>query len=89
MRVAQQRAGAAGGIAVGSDAQRLLQGRLEAVEELVHARLQALVLADQRVAGHDAHHAGVLLGEGEQHLDQLLGLALAVGLVLGDLVGER
>src|SRR5678809_1300602 len=32
------------------DAQRLLEGRLEALEELVHAHLQALMLAGQRVA---------------------------------------
>ncbi|OGA41548.1 MAG: hypothetical protein A3G28_01425 [Betaproteobacteria bacterium RIFCSPLOWO2_12_FULL_68_19] len=88
-RVAQQRRGAAGGVAVRRHAQGLLEGGFEAVEELVHARLQPLVLADQRVAGHDAHHAGVLLGEREQHLDQPLGLAVPVGLVLGDAVGQR
>ena len=88
-RVAQQRRSAPGGVAVGGHAQRLLQGGFEAVEELVHAHLQALVLAHQGVAGQHAHHAGVLLGEGEQHLDQLLALAPAVGLVLGDAVGER
>jgi hypothetical protein len=76
-RIAQERRRAAGGVAVGGDAQRLLQGRLEAVEELVHAHLQALVLAHQRVAGHDAHHAGILLREREQHLDQLSGLPQA------------
>jgi hypothetical protein len=41
-----------------------------------------------RVMTGDAHHAGILLGEREQHLDQLLGLAQAVGLVLRDAVGE-
>src|SRR4051794_31704706 len=63
-RVAQERGGAAGGIAVVGRAQRLLERRFEAVEELVHPRLQALMLADQRIAGHHANHAGVLLGEG-------------------------
>ena len=38
------------------------------------------MLADQRVAGHDAHHARILLREREQHLDQLARLAQAVGL---------
>src|SRR5678810_1128259 len=41
-----------------------------------------------RVMTGDAHHAGVLLGEGEQHLGELLGLPAAVGLVLRDLVGQ-
>ena len=45
------------------------------------------MLADERVASNHAHHAGVLLGEGEQHLDQLFALPVAVGLVGGDLVG--
>src|SRR5437588_12155669 len=57
--VAQDRGRAARGVAVLGDAQRLLERRLEAVEELVHARLQPLVLADQRIAGHHAHHARV------------------------------
>ncbi len=47
------------------------------------------MLADQGIAGHHAHHAGILLGEGEQHLDQLVTLLAAVGFVLGDAVGER
>src|SRR5437879_12072562 len=88
-RVAQQRPGAACRIPILRGAQRLLERGLEAVEELVHPRLQPLVLADQRVAGHHAHHSWVLLGEREQHLDQLVGLAAAVGFVLGDAVGER
>jgi hypothetical protein len=86
--VTQDRRGARRGIAVLGDAQRLLEGGLEAVEELVDARLQPLVLANQRVARHHPHHAGVLLGEGEQHLGQLLGLPAAVGLVLRDAIGE-
>src|SRR3954469_25257212 len=88
-RIAEQRRSPARGVAVGSGAQRLLQGALEAVEELVHPRLQALVLADQRVAGHDAHHAWILLRERKQHLDQLGRLPQAVGLALGDAVRQR
>src|SRR3954469_23077327 len=88
-RIAHHGAGAAVGVAVLGGAQRLLERRLKAVEELVHARLQPLVLTDQGVAGHDAHHARILFREGEQHLRQLLGLLAAVGLVLGDAVGER
>ena len=45
------------------DAQRLAQRRLDAVEELVHAGLQTLVLEDDGIAHHDAHHAGVALAE--------------------------
>jgi hypothetical protein len=88
-RVAQQRGGTSGSIAVGGDAQRLLQRGLEAVEELVHARLQTLVLPYQRIPGHDANHARVLLGEGKEHLDELAGLLQALGFGLGDAVGER
>jgi hypothetical protein len=45
--------------------------------------------SDQGLAGHHAHHAGVLFCEREQHLQELAALALAVGLVLGDAVGKR
>src|SRR5678809_1300600 len=51
-------------------------------------RFESTLKQSLRVAGHDAHHAGILLGESEQHLDQLLGLLAAVGFVGGDLVGE-
>jgi hypothetical protein len=88
-RIAQQGRRPAGGVAVGRQAQRLFQGGLETVEELVHAHLQALVLAYQCVAGHDAHHAWILLREREQHLDQLGRLPQAVGLALGDAVRQR
>ena len=48
-------------------AQALAQLRLDALEELVHARGQPVVLEHQRVADHDARHARVLLAELEQH----------------------
>ena len=53
---------------------RLAQLRFDAVEELVHARGQALVLEDQRIADHHARHARVLLAELQQHGDDALRL---------------
>ena len=57
--------------------------------QLVDARLQPLVLVDQRVADQHARHAAVLLREGEQHRDRLLDLPQPALLFGGDLVDER
>ena len=69
--------------------ERLFEGRFEALEKLVHARLQPLVLPDQRLAGQDAHHARVGFGKRQQRLDEPGRLAMRVGLLLGDAVGQR
>jgi hypothetical protein len=66
--------GVAEPLASAAGAQALAQLRFHAVEELVHARDQALVLEHQRVADHHARHAGVLLAELQQHQRDALGL---------------
>ena len=56
------------------DAQRLLDRGFDLVVQQVDARLQALVLIDQRVADQNARHAAVALGEAEEQGEDLLDL---------------
>jgi hypothetical protein len=68
--------------------QALAQLRLHAVEELVHARGQSLVLQHQGVTHHHTGHARVLLAELQHHGGDLAGLHRARGLALDDLVDQ-
>jgi hypothetical protein len=47
----------------------LLNRRFDALEQLIHALLQALVLVDQRIADQHSCHAAVGLSKIEQHAD--------------------
>src|SRR5205823_380046 len=71
------------------DPQRLAQRRLDPVVELVHSRLQPLVLVDERVADQHAGHPRIFLREAQQHGDDLLRLRGAVLRFFGDLVDQR
>jgi hypothetical protein len=73
----------------GQHAQALPQLRLDTLEELVHARDQALVLEHQRIAHHHPRHAGILLAELEQHRHHPVHLHGSARLALDDLVDER
>jgi hypothetical protein len=71
-------------------------GRLDLVEELVHALLQPCVLEHQRIADHHTGHARILLGKLQHHGDDprdqsRAGFGIAGGCGLppfGDLVDE-
>ena len=75
-------------VRLGGQAQALPELRLDAVEELVHAREKALVFEHQRVTDHDPRHARVLLAELQQHRRDPLDLRPAVRLALDDLIDE-
>ena len=70
------------------EARALAQARLEAVQQLVHAREEALVLVHQRVADEHARHAGILLREAQQCRDRGLDLLHRVLLLGLDLVDQ-
>ena len=70
------------------DAQRLLDGALDAVEELVDAQLQAFVLVHQRIADKHARHAAVLLGKAEQQREDAFHLLQTILLFGGNLVDQ-
>jgi len=61
---------------------------IDAVEQLVDALLQALVLVHQRVAGQHARHAAVLLRKTEQQRHDGIGLLQAAFFFLRDLVDQ-
>src|SRR3990167_7095878 len=69
-------------------AQVLAQSRFDLVEEQVHALLQALVFVHQRVAHHDACHAGVLLTKLQQQGHELARTRHGIGLSFTQLVDQ-
>ncbi len=72
----------------GGDAQGLLEGGFDLVEQGVDAKLQALVFIDQGVADQDTRHASVFLGETQEQGDDLLDLLETCAFFRGDLVDD-
>ena len=62
--------------------------RLDLVKQQIDALLQALVLQHQRIADHDAAHAGVFFGKLQQQRHDARGLVGAHGLAVGDLTDQ-
>ena len=70
-------------------AQRLLEHCLEAIMQLIDARLQALVFVDQGIANQYARHAAILLRKTQQHRDDRLKLTQSAFFFGRDFVDQR
>jgi hypothetical protein len=73
---------------VTGDTEALLKRGLNAIDQLVDAFLQPLVLVDQRIADQHAGHALVGLRELQQHRDNRADLTQARGFARTDLVDQ-
>jgi len=71
------------------EAQRLLDGRLQSVVQLVDAKLQPFVFMHQRIADQHPGHATIFLREREQHRNQAFELLQPARLLGADLVRQR